>query len=58
MIQVGDIVYVTLGNGLLLKDYEVIDIPSNNQMYWTFQEQATGEFVVIGPSLLSIRKII
>ena len=55
MIQVGDIVIVSLGGGGVLVDAEVIVIPGNNQIYWEFLTP-DGETHVVGPSMIDIRK--
>ena len=56
MIQVGDKVDVSLQDGGFFEDYEVIDVPGNNRVYWTL-ESPTGQTVVIGPSFTVIVKV-
>ena len=56
-IAVDDIVFVTLSGGLFLQNYIVKSIPGNNEVYWEFEDPVTTNRVVVGPSLLSIRKL-
>lgn len=56
MISVGDFVDVSLPEGGFFENYEVLVVPGNNRVYWTL-ENSDGEVVVVGPSILSIRKV-
>lgn len=56
MISVGDLVDVSLPEGGFFEGYEVVNLPGNNQVYWTL-ESPDGEVTVVGPSILSIRKV-
>ena len=55
MIVVDDVVNITLNGGGFLNKAIVKVVPGNNQIYWTF-ETKEGETVVIGPSLVLIKK--
>lgn len=56
MIIVGDTVNVSLSGGGVLAGVEVIDVPGNNMIYWTF-EDTDGTTWVVGPSLVAMEKI-
>ena len=56
MIIIDDVVTVTLKGGGILNKAIVKVVPGNNQIYWTF-ETKDGATVVVGPSLILIKKI-
>ena len=55
-IAVGDIVTVQLHPNFVLQGYIVKSVPGNNEVYWELEDPDTGFRVVVGPSLLAMRK--
>lgn len=56
MIQVNDVVTVTMAGGGVLNKAIVKDVPGKNEIYWTL-ETKEGATVVVGPSIILMKKI-
>ena len=55
-ILANDFVNVSLAGGGFYEAFKVVDVPGNNQVYWTLEDKQ-GKLVVVGPSLIAMQKV-